>query len=76
MTASHRKGRRLAGGGMTPLEQRVRHLELALVAFVALHILIVPLLPRLFDRAPAVAVAALVLGAVLLVLWTTRRPER
>lgn len=58
---------------MDPLERRVRRLEIGLVLFFGLHALLIPLLPRLFDRAPAVAVGALVLGVVLLMLWVTRR---
>lgn len=58
---------------MSPLERRVRILEVAFVVFAALHALLIPLLPKLFDRAPAVAVGALVLGVVLLIAWATRR---
>jgi membrane associated rhomboid family serine protease len=55
------------------LRSRVRLLTVAFALFVALHVLIVPLLPQLFGHAPEASVGALVLGCVLLALVVSRR---
>lgn len=49
---------------LTRLERRHAVLTICVAAFVALHALIIPLLPRLFHHAPCVAVAALIVGIV------------
>jgi predicted membrane channel-forming protein YqfA (hemolysin III family) len=53
--------------------RRLRLLTICFAVFVVLHALIIPLLPKLFDAAPAVGVAALVLGVVAVALIATRR---
>ncbi len=53
--------------------RRLRLLTICYVVFVVAHALIIPLLPKLFDAAPAVGVGALVAGVAVLAFVAARR---
>ncbi len=53
--------------------RKLRLLTICFAVFVVAHALIIPLLPRLFDAAPALTVGALTLGVVAVALIAARR---
>lgn len=53
--------------------RRLRLLTICFAVFVVAHALIIPLLPRLFEAAPALTVGALVCGVAALAIIATRR---
>ena len=53
--------------------RRLRLLTICFAVFVVLHALIIPLLPRLFDKAPELTVGAMVAGVAALAIIATQR---
>lgn len=54
-------------------EKRLRATVIGVVVFFMLHVVLVPLLPKLFDKEPAITVALLVLGVVVASFAIVRR---
>lgn len=54
-------------------EREIRWLKIFIVVIALLHVVIVPLLPKLFDGESCISVVVLVVSSVLLALAVIRR---
>ena len=58
---------------LTRAEREIRWLKILVVVIALLHVVIVPLLPKLFGGESIISVAVLVVGSALLALVVIRR---
>lgn len=58
---------------LSRVEREIRWLKILIIVVVLLHVVIVPLLPKLFDGESSISVAVLIVCSVLLALAVIRR---